>query len=185
LLTAEEYASLDDLSGPTELVRGEIVELNPPKPEHGLLCTRVGRLLDEFAERQRLGWVFLNDTGVIIDRNPDTVRGPDVWFVGYEKLPVDTEFSGRYLELVPDLAVEILSPSNRRGETIIKVGEYLRIGVSAVCVLDATNQTVHLFSPDQPDTILQGDDIVEFRDVLPGFRISVRELFRLRKERQQ
>ena len=80
LLTAEEYARLPDNGRPTELVRGRVIEMNPPAPRHGQVCFRVGRIVAEFAEAHGIGQIICNDSGVITERDPDTVRGADVVF---------------------------------------------------------------------------------------------------------
>src|SRR2546425_123401 len=87
LLTVEQYSSLPDNGRPTELVRGRIVEMNPPKPWHGYVCTRISRFVDGFADGHDLGRVMINDSGVITERGPDTVRGADVCFYSYQRLP--------------------------------------------------------------------------------------------------
>lgn len=83
LLTAEEYAQLPGNGVPTELVRGKVVCLNIPSSRHGWLCMRVGKLLANYVDHRELGRVFCNDAGMITERDPDTVRGPDVSFFSY------------------------------------------------------------------------------------------------------
>lgn len=109
-MTAEEYVRITPSDVPTELVRGEIVEMNRPGFRHGRTCHRASLLIGNFVDAHDLGHVLTNDSSVITERNPDTVRGPDVWFVGYDKLPKDAEEPDGYLEIVPDLVFEVLSP---------------------------------------------------------------------------
>ncbi|HUG89633.1 MAG TPA: Uma2 family endonuclease, partial [Planctomycetaceae bacterium] len=87
LMTAEEYAALPDLGRPTELVRGEIIEMNPPTPRHGQVCSNAAHILGRYAADHNAGHVVCNRAGVVTERDPDTVRGPDVWFVSYKKVP--------------------------------------------------------------------------------------------------
>ena len=83
LLTAEEYGQLPDLGRPTELVRGRIVEMNVPYPRQGQVCSQVAYFLQKFLDDHDLGHVITNDSGVIVERDPDTVRGADVSFISY------------------------------------------------------------------------------------------------------
>ena len=80
LLTIDEYAKLPD-AGYNELVRGRIVEMNPPTPKHGKVCGRISFFLNLFISTHDIGHVTTNDSGVITERNPDTIRGADVAFI--------------------------------------------------------------------------------------------------------
>lgn len=176
-ITAEEYAKLGDSDRPTELVRGEIVEMNVPGPRHGFVSLNAGAILREFVRQNDLGWTFGNDSGVIIGRDPDTVRGPDAWYVSYQKLPKGTLPAG-YIDVVPDLAVEVLSPDDRWSKVLAKVAEYLDIGVPVVCILDPENRTAQLFHPDQPASqTFTADDELTFPEVFTGFSVQVGNLF--------
>lgn len=177
LITAEEYARMPDMGVPTELVRGEIVELNQPGFRHGKVCSRAVRLLGNFADERELGHVVSNDTGIITETDPDTVRGGDVWFISYQKLPKDAEEPSGYLDVLPDIVIEVLSPSNTRSTVLTKLGEYLAAGVPVVCVLDPSNMSAHVYRPDQPDVVLKATEDLTFPDVLPGFCVKVREFF--------
>ncbi|MGH7135244.1 MAG: Uma2 family endonuclease, partial [Pirellulales bacterium] len=87
LLTAEEYLRLPDNGCPTELVRGRVISVNVPNFHHGLLCNRLGRLIGNYGEDHQLGYTLNNDAGVITERDPDSVRGPDVSFYSYARVP--------------------------------------------------------------------------------------------------
>jgi len=176
-ITVEEYARLPETSRPTELVRGEIVEMNVPTPRHGYVCLNIGAILRGFVRQDDLGRVFSNDSGVITERNPDTLRGPDVWYVSYEKLPKGP-LPDEHLDVVPDLVIEVLSPDDRWSRVLGKVAEYLNIGVPIVCVVNPDDATAQVFYRDNPHsrTLASGDELA-FADVLPGFSVRVGELF--------
>ena len=176
LLTADEYAALGDLGYPTELVRGEIVEMNQPAPRHGQVCGNVYFHLRLYAESARTGHVVCNDAGILIERDPDTVRGGDVWFISYDKVPPGP-LPGKYLTVSPELVFEVLSPSNSRAEMLQKVAEYLRAGIAVVCVLDPDEESAHLFYTDKPDVILRSAAELKIPEVLPGFSVQVGKLF--------
>lgn len=177
LITAEEYAKMPDPGRPTELVRGRIVEMNVPIPRHGFVCGNVARIFGSFVYENDLGRSFTNDSGVITGRDPDTVRGPDFWYVSYQKL-AKGELPKKYLDVVPDLAIEVLSPDDRWSKVLGKVAEYLNVGVPVVCVLDPDVRTARLYFPDDPDSrILSAEDDLSFPEILPGFSVRVGSLY--------
>lgn len=175
LLTAEEYAALS-LGYPTELVRGRIVELNQPRPRHGLVCGNVYWIVREFVSRHDLGYVFPNDTGFITRREPDSVRGPDVCFYSYAKIPKGRLPEG-YPEVAPELVFEVISPSDRWRDVLGKVVEYLDAGVLAVCVLDPQRETAHVNPAEQAGNMLSREEELAFPEILPEFAVKVSDLF--------
>jgi Uma2 family endonuclease len=117
-----------------------------------------------------------NDSGVVTERDPDTVRGPDVAFYSFARVPPGPMPRNRYLEVVPEVAFEVRSPGDRWSEIQIKVGEFRKAGVSVVCVADDPTERVHVFD-DEGNRILAGDDELTFPNLLPGFRVAVRRFF--------
>jgi Uma2 family endonuclease len=178
LLTADEFALLPTELGPAELVRGRILRLTPPKVHHGIICSNVGFLLRSFVQPRGLGRVLMNDTGVITQRDPDTVRGPDVAYFSFARLPADWE-PNRYADVAPEIAVEVRSPTDRWSQIVSKIGEFLELGTDVGVILDPDSKTAHLYQPDEAPRVLGGDELLEFPTVLPGFSVPVRELFRL------
>src|SRR4051812_1645700 len=108
LLTAEEFAERPDPGYPEELVRGRIVPMTVPKPRHGEICVEACFILKSWVRDHDLGRVLSNDSGVITQRGPDTVRGADVAFYSYTRVPKGP-LPDRYLDVAPDLVVEVLS----------------------------------------------------------------------------
>jgi Uma2 family endonuclease len=177
LLTAEEFARRPDSGHPEELVQGRVVSMPPPKPRHGHLCNRVGRILGAFCDEHRLGWVFNNDTGIITQRDPDTVRGADVAYYSYSRLPEGT-LADAYPEVAPDLVFEILSPSERWPKVLITVGEYLDAGTTVVVILEDEHRLAHGFTKDSVGVaVLRADQTLTLPDLLPGFSVPVRTFF--------
>ena len=175
ILTAAEFAAMPDPGHPQELVRGVVVDTPPPKFRHGKVCARVTTNLTVFADQHQLGHVLGNDSGVVTEHNPDTVRGPDVSFVSYAKLPAAAD--PEYLTIAPDAVFEVLSPSDRWSEVLFKVSEYLQLGVLAVYVLDTDTSRVHCYFPDRPDEILNASDEFVGIGPLAGFRVPVARFF--------
>jgi Uma2 family endonuclease len=176
LLTAEEFCRLEDNGQPMELVRGRIISMNVPAPRHGQICGKIVRILGNYAEEHDLGHVLSNDSGVITERSPDTVRGADVAFYSYARLPKGP-LPKRYLSVVPELIFEVLSPDDRWSKVLAKVTEYLNAGVKVVAVLDPETETLELYSADQRPRTLEADDDLVLPEILGDFRSAVKRFF--------
>jgi Uma2 family endonuclease len=172
-MTAEEFQTLPDDAQPRELVRGQIVMMSRPGARHGWICNRIGRLLGNFVEERDLGFVFNNDSGVVTEENPDTVRGPDIAFYSYQRMPKEQGPPEGYPEVAPDLVVEVLSPNDRWGTVLKRVGEYLDAGTLTVCVVDPRQRRAKLYYPDRAETTVEADGTVTFPELLPGFQSRV------------
>lgn len=147
----------------------------PPRVRHGEVCVNIAYELKDFCKRQRLGRVFGNDSGIITERDPDTVRGADVGFISFAKIPPGP--LPDYLEVPPDALFEVLSPSNRRSEVHQKVAEYLLMGVPAVYVVDPETNRVHCYYQDRPEEILSATDELVGVGVLEAFRVPIARFF--------
>jgi Uma2 family endonuclease len=175
LMTAEQLAELPDDGHKYELMRGELITMAPAGRRSGRLGLSIGRLMAEHVEAHNLGEVYGADTGFILARDPDLVLAPDAAFVLAERLAGVPEDG--YLPLAPDLAVEVISPSERAGHISAKVIDYLDAGVRLVWLIDPRRQTVTVYTPDRTAHILRSPDVLDGGDVLPGFRLSLAELF--------
>ena len=177
LLTGEDLLRMPDDGKRYELIRGELIEMTPPGETHGKCAARIGRLVDEFVEENDLGTVGV-ESGFYLERNPDTVRGPDVWFISKDRLDPDTEIEG-YCEIAPDLAVEIVSPNDTYTEVTEKVEEYLRAGVRLVWVVDPKSRTVTLYPGAHT---IKKENLLTGGEVLPGFSVPISRLFQRKKK---
>ena len=175
LFTAEEYLQLPDDGRRTELRRGVVVFMNLPGFRHGEVCSNVHHFIDTFVRQQRLGRTLTNDSGIITERNPDTVRGADVSFYSYQRVPKGQSPVG-YAGASPEIVFEVISPTNTRRDIATKTGEYLKAGVNVVCIVDPEHKTVNLEYPELPTEKLQSDDLLSFGE-LPGFCLPVKTLF--------
>lgn len=175
-VTAEEYLQIPDDGRVTELVRGRIVEMNRPYTAHGYFCYRITMLLGQFVDQHGLGRIVTNDSGVITQHDPDTVRGPDVAFYSYERIPRGSLPKG-YWPASPELVIEVFSPDDRWKDVLQKVDEYLQANVLTVAVNVPESQQVHVYSAPGSSTLLNATDTLLFPDVLRGFSVSVSELF--------
>lgn len=176
LITAIEFERmLDPTDGSKlELVRGEVIVMPPPKGRHGICCSQIAWLLLNFVKPKKLGWVTTNDTGVVLERGPDTVRGPDVAFWSITRQPQMPEGD---FEIPPDIAIEVLSPNDRRPDVRAKIKEYLFYSVPLVWLVDPETKTVMVYNGNMRGLELGDDDLLDGGSVLPGFSCKVSELF--------
>ena len=184
LMTAEEFALTphdDDMR--LELVNGEVMELSPPPGyAHGRSQTRAAFFLESFAYPRGLGETT-SDTGYLISRDPDTVRAPDVAFVLAERLP-DGDLPG-YLPFAPDIAVEVVSPSDAASDAYARAMMWLDAGSPLVWMLFPDSRSIAVYRPDGSAATLGEDDILDAAPVLDGFSVRVSELFRPRNRRRR
>lgn len=176
LLTADEYAALEAFDHPTELVRGVIVHMPPPKSRHGQVCSKVDRIIGNYCESADIGHILCNDPGVITERDPDTVRGGDVVFYNYRRVPKGKLPEG-YIGVQPDLVFEVRSPDDRWSQVLGKVTEYLTAGIPVVCVLDPKDETIRIYRDDQAEVVLDAGDEFSLPDVLGAFHCQVAKFF--------
>ncbi|MCA9223061.1 MAG: Uma2 family endonuclease [Planctomycetales bacterium] len=176
LLTLEEFAGLPDDGVPRELVRGRIVEMNVPTPRHGEVCATIVELLRRSLREAGRGRIISNDSGLITSRDPDTVRGPDVSFYSFARVPRGPMPEG-YLSVVPEVVFEVLSQHDRWGDLLEKTGEYLKAGVEVVCVLNPRERTIHVFHADTAVDCLGEDDEFSLPRFFGDFSVAAAGFF--------
>lgn len=180
-MTAEEFFDWanrpENIDKRWELEAGEVVEMPSPAELHGTICWLVGMVLGQYVFSRGAGYVCTNDTGLIVKRDPDTVRGPDVML----HLDVRTmaELSRTFSQRVPALVVEVFSPSDRPGKLMGRVAQYHRRGVPLVWVVFPEERTVNVYYPNEFPKVLDETDELTGNGVLPDFACPVRALFAL------
>lgn len=157
-----------------ELVRGRIVDLVPPGAEHGWVTARIVHLLQSFVLPRDLGSVSTGDTGHRIARDPDTVRGPDVGFIARERLPASGPPRG-YWDMAPDLAVEVVSPSDSWSRVESKTRDWLAAGTREVWLVDPALREVRIARREMPVEVLRPGQVLR-SEVLADFEIAVERL---------
>jgi len=176
LVTADELFAMGE-DDRYELVDGVLVPMSPPPGfEHGKVSATTTIVVGGFVRSHNLGWTTGAETGFRLRRNPDTVRAADFAFVARGRITPEMDRS-RYLDLAPDLVVEIVSPSDSAAEVNAKVLLYLDNGVRLVWVLYPRSQTAAVHRPGRNAELLRAGDELTGEDVLPGFTLSVGELF--------
>ncbi len=174
LLTVSDYLHISDESHRHELSAGLLLSEPLPTHHHDRTMRRLLRLLEAFVESKRLGEVFA-EAGYLLARNPDTVRGPDLSFVSKERL--EGFEATRFFDGAPDLAVEILSPSNRPGQMHGKVADYFAAGARLVWLVDPASRTVSVYREVLTPRRLSAGDALDGGDVLPGLSIPIDAIF--------
>lgn len=175
LLSAGEFAERH-AGDRVELIDGIVVESPMPFFQHGKICLLIGSALLQWVMDHDLGHVASNDSFVRTGTDPDSVRGPDICYYAYERLPRG-RVPDRVMEIPPDLVVEVRSPSDRWPDTLDKVNEYLNAGVTVVLVADVETETIRASRSDGEAEIFRRDDTLTLPDILPGFSMPVARLF--------
>jgi Uma2 family endonuclease len=174
LMTGEELARRPDLH--CELVDGRPVPMPMTGRIHARLEVRLSAKLLSYADETGRGVVLGGEAGIYTRRNPDTVRGADALFISNERYARCGPLV--FLDVAPELVVEIRSPGDRPGEAMKKIREYLAAGVDRVWYVDPRRQQVRIYrSPEQMETLGMGD-VLEDEEILPGFSLTLAELFR-------
>ncbi|MCL4303305.1 MAG: Uma2 family endonuclease [Anaerolineae bacterium] len=173
LITGEELFAMGDI-GPCELIDGRIVLMTPAGGEHGLVEFNLGSELRSFVRQHTLGWVMGGEVGVYTRRNPDRVRGADVVFISKERLPDRPQ---GFLEVAPELIVEIISPTDRWQDMHEKLEEYFAIGVQQVWIVEPPTRTVRVYHSATEMYKLTESDILAGEGPLAGFALAVAEIF--------
>ena len=172
-MTMEEFSRLPADGARHEMNAGELITLPPPKSLHSLISLAVLEALQPYLRQHPLGRA-IPEAGYILFREPLTIRQPDVSVLSKARIDATPEDS--YFEGAPELAIEIVSPSDAADELEIKVRQYLNTGAKQVWVLYPRSQDLHVFQPDR-FFVLKADEVLEGGDLLPGFAVKVSELF--------
>jgi len=171
-MTVEEFMNVDDDYHRHELIKGELLTMNPPKSLHGRVVINLAIILGLHVKADRLG-VLYSESGYHLERDPDTVLGPDMSFLSGEH--VDEADDG-YYQGPPDLAIEVLSPGDRKSYVERKLAIYLETGTRSIWLVNPRRRTVEVISSlGDRRTLHEDDELVD--DTVPGFRVKVSEIF--------
>jgi Uma2 family endonuclease len=170
VFTADELLEMPDDGFRHELVEGELQKMSPAGSRHGRIAGRIMSSLGAYVRQHRLGEVFVAEAGFLLARNPDTVLVPDGAFVRAERMSDDDGF----VIGTPDVALEVISPSDRFSDVVEKTVKYLRYGTSAVIVVEPRTREITVHRPTAPTRIA---DVLEVPDVIPGWKMPLAEIF--------
>jgi Uma2 family endonuclease len=176
LMTADDLLQLPDDGLRHELVAGELIDMAPANALHSVIALELGARLRNYVQVHNQGAIFGADAGFLIARDPDTVRAPDVAFVTQERI-ARIGLPEQYFPGPPDLAVEVISPSERRAEIDAKVADYLRAGTQMVWVVEPTTRSVTVHEPNSAPRRLSAADTLDAGLLIPGLALPVGEFF--------
>lgn len=176
LMTPTEFLVYPMPDGKAELVRGELRVTPPAGGPHACVTSNVHALLSAYVKGHGLGRAFCDGAGFELKQLPRTVRAPDASFVRADRLPTQGIGSG-LMKLAPDLAVEVVSPSESEAELKEKVNDYRACGTPLIWVVDPVGRSVMIVSADSPARWLREGDVLDAGDVIPGFSFAVADLF--------
>jgi Uma2 family endonuclease len=181
LLTAEEFFEWvnrpENQDKLYELDRGEIVEMPSPSELHGVLCAFIVHLLWKFVIQRGRGYVCSNDTGLLVDEDPDTVRGPDIMLFD-ENRQLD-QLSRKFTRRLPKVVVEVRSPSDQMTKLTRRIGQFLKRGVPLVWLVDPEVRSITVYRVDKYPVVLDETDELTGEEILPDFHCGVTEFFAL------
>jgi Uma2 family endonuclease len=174
VITADELLAMSS-KGRYELTEGRLIEMSPPGSEHGLIVFSVSLVIGNYVKQKKLGKVFAAETGFRLSRKPDTVRAPDVAFVSSARLP--KPLPKGYMDLAPDLVVEVVSPSDDADDMQLKIKEWLDAGARMVCYVYPSSRQVVIYRSLRDVRVLTDADTLLGDDILPDFSLPVNEIF--------
>ena len=177
VVTAEELLEMPDDGYRYELVRGELRKMAPAGARHSAIGVKIVISMGNHVTAHNLGTVFGADGGFLLERNPDTVRAPDVGFVRRERMEEVGLVDG-YWPGAPDLAVEVISPNDLYTEVAEKVEEWLKAGTGmVVVVVDPRRRVATVHRPGREPVTLTEGQVLDGDDVVPGWRMAVGDIF--------
>jgi len=171
-MTAEQLIELPSGQHRYELIKGELLTMSPSGEEHGLLSATIASLLFTFVKANDLGVVYGAETGFKLESDPDTVLAPDVAFIRKERVG---HRSKGYRIGPPDVAVEVISPSEIASQVERKVAQWLSFGTLSVWLVNPDSKTIEVVSVKGRSTFKETDDLVD--EVIPGLRLPLSEIF--------
>ena len=175
-VTADELFKMPDDGFRYELVKGILRKMSPAGKKHGKVAVRMATPLDVHVRARQLGEVYAAETGFTIGTNPDTVRAPDVAFVAQKRVEAIGDIEG-FLPGAPDLAVEVVSPSDSYAEVEEKVFDWLEAGSRMVVVANPRKKTLTVYRSRTDIKVLTEADVLDGADVVPGWALPIKGLF--------
>ena len=174
LITGEELSRIPG-SELCELVEGKIVPTRPTRYISGRVGSRLAYRLSSFVEERKVGQVMVGEVGIYIRRAPDTVRAADVLYISNTRYAQSRSQS--YLDVAPELVVEVLSPDDAWQVVMRKLADYFSIGVQVVWVADPEARSVYAYHSATTAQQFNEGDTLTAPEVLPGFAVPVADLF--------
>jgi Uma2 family endonuclease len=183
LVTAEAFFEMPDPPDRRlDLVDGQVVEKPLLGAQAALANANLLSALGAFVEHNNCG-IVLPGVGHVLHRDPDTVRHVGIAFIPWERVPAG-EPTDWFWEGAPTLAIEAVSFYGTAADFHLRVWDYLRAGTRVVWVLWPDTRSVSIHRPDGTSLEIGPDATLDGGDILPGFTVTVGDLFETRRRRQ-
>ena len=174
LLTASELYAMGNMPG-VELIRGKLRKMSPTGYQHGEVESNITTSLSIFLRTHNLGKIMSGEVGIFIRRGPDSIRAADVLFISHRQL--QQVQSASYLDVAPELIIEVLSPNDNWSEMMEKLEDYFSIGVKQVWLADPRRKILQIFGSLTESVLLhEGESLPEIA-FLPGFKLDLSEIY--------
>ena len=176
VLTAEDFDRISQDGIRRELLYGNLFDTPPLDDKHKNAAGNIESALRGYVLPRQLGWVRGMGTGVLIERNPDTIKAPNIFYAPFADFPyaLGTE---KYIEAVPAWVCQIITPEDYQCTVFDRTSFWIRHGVKVVVEVYPAERAVMLHRKDVPFVTLTGDDALDGGDVLPGFNLPLSEIF--------
>lgn len=174
LSTADDLLNLDGKEEHFELIQGKLIQVMSPSPKHAMFVANLTSLLWNHVNSTRIGQVFAGDPLVLVDRDPDTVVGPDIAVVSQHRLPIE---DSAFMTLPPDWVIEVASPGNTRREVERKIGIYLSYGVKSVWVVYPRERRVVIHASDTDPQLFGDNETITGIEPFASVSIQVSKIF--------
>lgn len=176
LISCDEFEKLAPTLGPCELIDGEIRQLAPGGFDHSFSTSKFDRIIGNFVDEHKLGWILTNEAGICIREDLPRVRGGDVVFISFKKIPRNKPPKG-FLKVAPELIVEVVGDEGSWKDLEEKVNEYHTIGVEMVWVADPHTRTVKTYPREGEPTVIHDGSAIDGGSILPGFTVPIAKFF--------
>ncbi len=174
LVTGEELYKMEEI-GRAELIEGRIATSMPTGHKHGYFEALLTAILVNFVLKHQLGRVLTGEVGIYIKRNPDTIRATDAAFISNKRYAQVQSHS--YLDICPELIIEIMSPDDSWTRVNEKLRDYFLVEAKQVWVVDPHLKEIHVYRSLDEITRLNVDDTLLGGDILPNFELPIAQIF--------
>jgi len=175
LITSEDLLKISH-KGRYELIEGVVNKMSPSGEKHGFIASKIGFIVSKYVYENKLGITTGAETGYKLSENPDTVKAPDLAFKSSEKV-IQGGIADNYSSVMPELVVEVNSPSDSYVQVMKKVNLWISAGVKQVWVIDSEDKAVAVYDSEGRCKIFDTDQYLTGGEILPGFKCNVREIF--------
>lgn len=174
LITGDMLAQMEGMDN-AELINGKIVHHMPTSHRHSAIEATVAISIGAYLLENRIGRVLTGEAGVYTRRNPDSIRAMDAAYISNERYALVQSHS--FLDVAPELIIEVMSPGDRWSDVHEKIAEYFAIEALELWIIDPRLEQIHVYTSPTQSKIYSTADIITTESILPRFTLPVRHLF--------